>query len=139
MKPFCAWFMCVVGVCVLVGTQGPAFAQELTVPVVLEDGRLYLQAETVETVREANLLDDPDTISRTDRVRVLVLDRALHPRLKDQLEALGVELLDYLPQHSFTVRLTGVDASDLAAVQLRTLTCLGAWVHGYGQHGIRHS
>ena len=43
MKPFCTWFMCVIGFCVSLGTPGPTFAQELPVPALLEEGHLYLK------------------------------------------------------------------------------------------------
>lgn len=129
MKPFCTWFMCVVGLCVSLGTPSLTFAQELPVPALLDEGHLYLQAETVNTAREANLLEDPETLSQTDRVRVLVLDRPLDLRLKTELQRLGVELLDYLPRHSFTVRLKGVDGTGLSAVEgvVRVIDYRDAW------------
>ena len=40
----------------------------------------------------------------------------MNPNLQKRLESLGVLLLDYLPKHSFTVRLQGVDSEELAAV-----------------------
>lgn len=110
------WWTPVLALFVTLSIQ-PLFAQELPVSAPLTGEFLYLQAETVQTSRLPNLLDSEEQFFQGDEVRVLILDKPLDRGVKDDLENIGVELLDYLPLNSFTVRLDGVSRQRLDRVE----------------------
>jgi len=116
MKSSYSCCMPIIGLWLLFCFHSVGFAQEQVVPSALVDGTLYLQAETVDTVREKDLLSESDNFFEADQIYVLILDRPMNPRMQKQLESLGVSLLDYLPKHSYTVRLPEVEPASLASV-----------------------
>ena len=111
---FCWWtrFLRVAAIVCIV----PVGAQEISPSAPLLGEVLYLQVGTIQTSGEPDLLGLEETLFETFEPRVLVLDRPMGDELRNSLEVLGVQLLDYIPQHSFTVRLEGVNRRQLSQV-----------------------
>lgn len=82
-------------------------------PAPFQDGVVYFNTGPVAVADLLNLLDDPSVVFEADAAHVLMLDGPITTDRRGALEAIGVQLFDYLPKHAYVARLGGVNAGAL--------------------------
>ncbi len=106
----------IASISILIALTSQLFGQALPPTAPLQQGALYLQTGVIYTETLTDLSRTASTPFEDDVVKVLVLDQSMHLELRRDLESLSVELLDYLPSNSFTVRLKGVSRTALLEI-----------------------
>jgi subtilisin family serine protease len=79
-------------------------------PVLLRNGRIYMNADTVAAVSEAT----PDAAGRN--LYVVQFTGPVAEAYKEAVSRLGAELGDYLPENAFLVRMDGGQKAKVAAL-----------------------
>ncbi len=80
-------------------------------------GRVSLHLGEFAASRFPNLLTQDDARFDADARYVVQLDGPIDPERRSALEALGVELFDYVPHFAYVAKLEGVDRGRLAAIE----------------------
>ena len=85
------------------------------------DHPIRLRNRHIDTTQAPSLLDDGGALSRHSRrnlagLHLIQFAGPLQPAWRSELAGLGVELLQYVPEHAFVARFSGVDAPRLASL-----------------------
>jgi len=93
------------------------FGQDVSLQGELDQSKLYLRAEFVDTRTAKSLIEDRPTAFDPDEHYVIQLDGPIDPKRRKMLKSLGAKLDKYLPVNAFLARLGACEPDELLDVE----------------------